>query len=201
MLILQSTASSVTVRIFDNTGVPHVGIAATSVTGFIRKQGATAFSTFPVTVGNFSNLGNGYYAVGLSATDTNTVGSVTVLLQSTLFEDALIHVTVVGSSASLPAGPSISVTTGSVYGVVRTGDGSPLVNATVTAVPVGAPIILSSGVEGVIVSNKPITTKTDSTGYFVISTIVGLTLDVYIPAVNYRATVVMPAGSANIADL
>ncbi len=73
--------------------------------------------------------------------------------------------------------------------------GSPLENVTVAATILATPYIDT----GAGISSEVITSVTDSNGFFSLTALQGATLDVIIPAIAYRRTIVVP--SASQADL
>ena len=76
--------------------------------------------------------------------------------------------------------------------------GVPLQNAGVSARLLALPAIIS----GVGVDNQIVATKTDANGFFQLTLIQGSTVDIIIPEIGYRRTIVVPATtSANLFEI
>lgn len=67
--------------------VPATGIPYTAVTAQIKKQGAGAYTAWPVTNANWIELGDGQYSIVFAPADTNTVGDFTYSLSSIYFDN------------------------------------------------------------------------------------------------------------------
>lgn len=201
MFVVQSSAHSLLVQLLDLDGLPVVGITPSNLTVYLKKQGATAFVPIVVNTSNFFYAGDGYYALNLSTTDTNTVGSLYTLFKGELFKDTLSSLTVVSPSVSLPTSPVVSVTSGNIYGILYSASNTPVANALITVKLLNTPAIITSSSEGIGITADVLSTKTDSAGYFTLSGVSGLTYEVYIPSLNFRKTFVMPTVSSNIFDL
>lgn len=148
------------------------------------------------TDGTFINLGNGFYSLGLNATDTNTVGSLYLSLRGPGLRPSLEVVTIV---ASLPATPPVIDTPGTtlITGTVVSMGGNPSVNVSVSAKILSIPSIVA----GVAVTTETVYTKTDSNGQFILQLLTGAQVDIIIPAVNYRRTITVPSSSVNLFDI
>jgi hypothetical protein len=200
MFVLQNSSYSFLVQLLDLTGEPVTNVTYLGVTGFIRKQGALSFTGFPVTALNFFYVGNSYYNLTVSSSDTNTAGSLSILLQGPSFKDSLQVLTVVASMPVLPATPSASVTSSTIYGLVATSAG-PAADVKVSLKMLSSPAVVSSSGEGVGIVNDTKVTKTDASGYFSLTGVVDLQYEIWIPSLNYRKVFVMPSTNKNVFDI
>lgn len=84
--------------------------------------------------------------------------------------------------------PTPSLQTCDIEDHVVDPQGNALENVTVSARILASPFVLS----GAGLSSDLITAKTDSNGFFTLTVVRGTTLDVIIPAIGYRRTIVVP---------
>ena len=200
MLAIQNISISFLLYITDLAGAPATSLTYASVVGKLKKEGSGAFSVLTLNSANFLNSGYGYYTVILSSSDTDTLGSLTVLVQGASIKDSVETGTVIQAGTSA-ASPSITTPTTVIYGFIRTAQGNSASNASVTATILNSPLILTSGTTGFAVTSDAITSKTDSNGYFALSLIAAATVDINIPSIHYRRTITVPSSTANLFDL
>jgi hypothetical protein len=195
MLIIQSTSYSVVVRLVDVNGNPVVNLTTSSISAYLKKEGEASFTVITLTGGsNFSNNGNGYYTITLSALQTNVLGSLYLLLRGDIFQDSIVGLTVATAGTAPPASPVVSLNKTVVYGSIVDSAGLAASGVVVTLNLLNSPTIVTSGSDGVGVTNGKLVTKTDSQGYFTLSAVTNLTYEVIIPAINFRR-IITPVNS------
>lgn len=148
------------------------------------------------TDGTFTNIGNGFYRVGLDSTDTNTVGTLYLQIRGPQLRPSLESAEVVESIPVAPPTvvvPGTTLITGTVVGM----DGSPAANVSVSAKTLSIPTV--SG--GVGVTTAAVFQRTDDNGQFILKLVTGSQVDIIIPAVNFRRTITVPASSVNLFDM
>lgn len=161
-------------------------------------EGPTAF--LGGSDGNFTHLGDGFYELDLTAADTNTLGSLYVRVTGGSIRTQIVAAYVAASNPEVPpTSPSLSTTT--LFGFLKRADGTALSNASVSIRPLSQPTVLHSGTEGFGMSTETVSTRSDSTGYFAIEAASGVAVELTIPAINYRRTLIVPGSTANVFDI
>ena len=72
--VLQGVASEDTVQLFDTLGNPVVGVPLAQIEVWIKKETDTNFNLKVVAVGEWTDRGNGNYALDFSGSDFDTLG-------------------------------------------------------------------------------------------------------------------------------
>lgn len=147
--------------------------------------------------GNFTSLGSGFYEVDLSASDTDTEGSLYIRFTGPTIQTNLLSAFVQDAASPTPTATQPPPLT-SLFGFIYNPSGEPVSGASVSARVLSQPTILHPDEEGMAVSRRLTTAKTGSDGFFNIDLIAGSQIDIFIPAVNYRRTLTVPATSTNL---
>ncbi len=193
-ILLQNTSSSITFYLSTVAGAPATGIAYSAVTAGLKKEGEATFSAFAVTALNWHEISNGYYYLDVSSSNTNIIGNLYLNLSITNVNPALL-IAYVATTPSVPVTPVPTVPgTASLFGFILDAQGSPVPNAAVSFKVLGAPVTVT----GSGYTTSPVVVKSDSTGYFSVSLVEGLTVDVICAAVNYRRTLTVPSADSNL---
>lgn len=150
--------------------------------------------------GNFTHLGDGFYEIDLTTTDTSVLGNLHVRITGGSVKTALLVGYVAASAPAVPP-TSPSITTTVIFGFLKKADGSALAGASVSARPLSSPTVLHSGTEGMGVGTDAISTRSDTSGYFTLEIAAGLTVDFSIPTINFRRTFTVPGSSTNVFDI
>lgn len=201
-LLIQSAATTVVAYLEATDGTPATGVAYTSVTGGIKKTGASAFTSFPLTAGNWLELGNGFYQVSLTASNTDTLGSLYLsFVTSTTKPSLLVGYVTTATTASPAPPPPFTPTTTNIYGYVFDMQGAPVEGTVVSARLVTAPTVIHPTTDGIGIDNGFVTTTTDSTGRFSLDLLTGATIEFLIPDLSYRRTVTIPGTNSNLFDI
>lgn len=150
--------------------------------------------------GTWTDVGLGFYNLTLSTDDTDTLGTLYLRLSGPSVRPQVEQYTVATAVSSSPT-PTVSVTTTSIFGYLLKADGTAYEGASVAARVLSSPTILHPGTEGLLLEQSLVTTSTDSDGFFTISLIAGSTVEVFIPAGNYKRTIVVPSASTNLFDI
>lgn len=218
-LAVTVVGTAITVNLAVVSGVPNnVANTATLVAAAIDAASALVTATAsgtgasPLTIaegpktltggsdGDFIELGNGYYQVNLSASETNTAGQLLVRISGASIKTAIVDA-YVSAEVPVPTPTLLTIPQTAITGYVFDPTGTPYQNAVVNVRTLAQPTVVHPGQEGISVSTSLMTTKTDSTGYFTISLITGTQVEFFIPAVNYRRVITVPATTANIFDI
>lgn len=211
-LSVSLVGTAITVNLAVSAGIPIAAQnTALLIAQTIDDAVANAFATFsgdgsgsvssasgPTTLtggtdGDFTDMGGGYYSLVLSASNLNVAGNLYVRITGATIDPVLEAILVVDSIVPTPpviTPPNTTV----IYGTVLKADGSPAIGASVSARPLSVPSIVS----GIAITTDLITAKTDSYGQFTLLLIEGSQVDVFIPSVNYRRTITVPASSADL---
>lgn len=198
--LIQSNSGSVTVFIQDTAGAPAVGLVDTDVTADLKKEGAASFVAYVLSPLNWLELGDGFYAIALTATETDTIGNLYLRAQGGTIKTTL---TVAYVAESAPVNPPVVTppTSTPIFGYVYKTDSTPLVGATVSARILGSPTVLHPGTDGLVVGQETVVVRTDSSGFFSINLIAGTNVDFLISAANYRRTFLVPSVATNVFDI
>ena len=198
-ILLQDTAGSVTVYLELSAGGPATGLTDTDVLVDTKKEGETSFTSKPLTVSNFVEVGGGTYSISLSATDTDVLGNLYLRVTGASIETSLVTAYV---AATVPVNPtsSLSINTTSLFGYIVDIQGNPISGASVSARVLATPSIGSS-TEEYIKSDTLVSAKSDTDGFFTITLITGSQIDIYIPSAGYRRTIQVPSASTNLFDI
>lgn len=195
-ILLQDNTGSVSFFLEDSDGDPVTGLTDADVTADLKKSGGS-FASFALSGGNFTEIGLGFYEIDLAAADTDTLGNLYLRLSGPLFKSTLVSAFVAESVPVNPTTP-ISIPKTDLFGYVYQSNGEPASNVSVSARVLVQPTLLNPSGEAVAIKTELVTVKTDSDGYFIISLLTGADVDVFIPSVNYRRTLQVPASSQNL---
>lgn len=180
-------------------------IAAVVLTGFTLTASGTGLGILSLDEGptsfaggvdaTFSEEGEGFYLVSYSSTETDTEGTLYTRVigngfKSTVVESEVVDNIPTTSTNTIASPPDTTV----IFGTVLDAAGNPIGNASVSAQPTLVPSIIN----GAIISSNSIFTRTDSNGFFMVSLITGSQVDLYIPSVDFRRTITVPAESINL---
>lgn len=200
VILLQSTASTVTVYVELTAGGAATGLAFSDVTVEIQKSGGSYAAMNPVLdATSWTEVGSGTYTIDLSANDTDTLGNMYVRVTGATVKTTLSPLFISEAAPSPTA--TLPVATTLLFGYVLDSQGAPLAGAAVSAKPLSTPSVGYSGTEGYVQSNNLVTTNTDSSGFFQISLVTGSQVDFFIPSSNYRRTLEVPVSSTNVFDI
>ena len=199
-ILIQNSAGSVIVYVEDLTGSPATGLADTDVTADIKKAGAGSFSSHTLSPTNWTELSGGFYEVDLASTDTDVLGDLYLRVQGATIRTALVVSYIVASAPVNP--PSVTPPSAvAIFGYVYDPDSQPVAGVTVSARILGSPTVLHPGTEGLAITQDLVTVETDSDGFFSISLISGVSVDLTISAARYRRTFIVPSISTNLFDI
>lgn len=194
--IVQNATATLVVYLETVAGLPATGLTFASVSASLKKDSA-AFAVFTLTAPTFTELTGGYYEVDLAAADTDTLGSLYLSITGTTivtaFVTAFVAVTVPAPTPTIATPPAVT----SLFGFVYDAAGVAVQNASVSASVLANPTALFTP-EGMGVETDLITVTTDVQGFFTISLIEGVAVDIFIPAANYRRTLNVPAADTNL---
>lgn len=182
--VVQNIADDVLV-ILTLSNVAITGLAFGDVTAEISKDGG-AFASKTLDGTNFTEVGNGVYAITLSATDVDTLGPLVIVVNGAGIDQSTTIVNVV---AAAEATTSVSLQTCVVSGHVHSVNGTPIVGAAVSARVIGLPSIEQSASA---VTDDLVTAKTNSNGEFFLELVRLADVEVFIPNANYRRRLVVP---------
>jgi hypothetical protein len=188
-----------------------LGVTAADVAGSVVITSATAglLSSVQVTGGTanaalgfstslivgtqpFVEIGNGTYTIAFSASELDTLGSLTVTVNGATIQQSVTIANVVEPCVT---SPSTTLETCTLFGTVLSPDGKPVAGAGVSARILSLPTIAN----GVGLSTSVVTATTDANGAFYLSVVQLAFVEVFIPAMNYRRQLTVPAQtSANL---
>ena len=145
-------------------------------------------ATETVALVDWVNVGVGVYSFLFSASELDQVGQFTAVFTPTAGLQVVRELDIIYKE-TLGTDPPSSPLVCRVYGYITDLSGEPLERIGVSARVLALPDILS----GLGIQKDTVSSYTDSNGYFTVTIIQGATVDVAIPAINYRRTVLVPA--------
>jgi hypothetical protein len=200
VILLQSTASTVSVYVELSAGGPALLLADTDVTVEIQKFGGSYAAMNPVLdATSWTDTLLGTYTIDLSADDTGTLGNMYVRVSGATIKTALFPF-LISEAAPAPTA-TLPVTTTLLFGYVLDAQGGPLAGASVSAKVLATPSVGYSVTEGYVQGQTLVTADTDASGFFQISLVTGSQVDLFIPSANYRRTLEVPVTSTNVFDI
>lgn len=200
-ILLQDTTGSVTLYLTQSSDdTEATGLTHSDVSVDLKKSDESSFSAKSLDGTNFTEIGDGFYELDLTASDLDTLGNLYIRVTGATINTALETVFVAESTPVNPTSP-LSIPQTSLFGYIYDAEGSPVVGASVSARVLAQPSVLYSGAEGLALATALATAKTDNDGFFTISLVTGSSIDVFIPAVNYRRTLTVPGTSQNLFDI
>jgi len=200
-LLLQNTPSSVVTYLELQTGLPATGLLFSDVTVGLKKEGGV-FVAFPLTALNFTDLGSGFYEVDLTASNVDTLGSLYLSFTGATIKTSLVVAAVALSAAvpPVPPAPYVPQTT-TIFGYVYDQKGSPSAGVSVLVRMITKPAIVHPLDQGILITEKFITTSTDASGFFSLDLLTGTQVEVLIADANYRRVITVPVTSSNLFDI
>lgn len=199
-VILQSTASSITIYLETTAGAAATGLTFSDVSVDLKKEGDVAFSAKVLSGANFTEIGGGTYELTFTTAETDTLGNMYVRVTGATI-NTVVHSVFVAEATPTVVSSALTIPTTNMFGYITGADGSPLVGAAVSARVLATPSVGTSGGEGFVSDTSLVTAKTDNDGYFIIALVTGAQVDFFIPAASYRRTFTVPVSSTNVFDL
>lgn len=216
-LTVTQLAGNITVNLAVAAGVPQnvqntaalvadainsvvVGVVAEATgTGVDSLTLAEGPAFFEGGVDYFTELGGGFYEFFFSATELDTLGSFVVRvvgpnLRTLVTTNTVVPVTVTSTSPLSP--PDLAT----IFGFVHNTDGTPVVGTTVSARVLNLPLVYA-GAESSALATSLVVSKTDATGFFTLSLVVGTTVQINVPVAGYKKTLTVPAAGGNLFDI
>lgn len=144
--------------------------------------------------------GDGTYTITLTQADTDTLGSLYVRVSGPTIKTSLNPASIVDNIPTAAAAV-LPIQTTTLFGYIVDAQGDPLSGASVSARVLATPSVGFSVTEGYVQGENLATSKSDSSGFFLIDLVTGSEVDFYIPAANYRRTLQVPASSQNVFDI
>ncbi len=174
---------------------PRPGLRAEDVVCQLKGPGEPAWRPLPLAPSAWRDAGLGAYVLELASADLDTPGTLLVHLAGA---PALVppvlplleSIEVVVARQFRAARPDLPETV--LVGQLVDLDGQPIARATVVAMLLEIPLLLS----GVAVAGQGVHVASDDDGFFELSLLTGATVDLQIPAARYRRTLVIPAPPA-----
>lgn len=194
----ENTAALVADAINALGGEIQATATGTGADSLSNAEGPTAF--LGGVDGDFTELGGGSYELDLTAAETDTLGQLFVRVSGASIRTIVQSATVATATPATPT-PDLTIPTTAVFGYVRDASGTAVPNASVTFRVLSVPTVLHPTTEGLVLSTRVITVKTDSTGFFTADLVTGAAIDVIISAANYRRTFVVPSVSSNLFNI
>ena len=200
-LLLQNTPSSVVAYLELQTGLPATGLLFSDVTVGLKKEGGS-FLAFSLTALNFTDLGNGFYEIALTAADVDTLGSLYFSFTGASIKTSLIVAAVVVAATAPPVPPApFTPQTTTIFGYIYGQTGAPSANISVIARTITKPAIIHPQSQGILITEPFITTSTDASGFFSLNLLTGTQVEVLIADANYRRVITVPVTSSNLFDI
>lgn len=227
-ILLVDTVGNVTVNLELLSGGPAIGLTFAAVTVSLKKAGETAFSSYPVDASTFIDVGGGSYDIVLDENATDTLGNITLKIGGTVVVTTLSSAFITETVAIPPEEQPIAMGLSAVFGFVLDVSGSPVKNASVFARVLAAPTLQTDVLDFIVVDDifiidlldhyvvedadqqasgpiystaiatNSLVVNTDANGYFYFVLASGITVDIAIPAVNFRRTMDVPPSPTNL---
>lgn len=189
--VTQNTSANATVLLTSAaTGLPATGVLFSALTVQVSKAGG-AFAPKVMAAPDWVEIGNGVYTLVLSASDTNTLGSLLATVNAVGVSQFVVEASVVTAAN---ATSTVEVLTCVVSGYVVGLDGQPMVNQGVMARLLG---VAWQGYVGL--GDTMVATKTNANGQFFLTLARLAEVQIDIPAMNFTRLLTVPNSAA--ADL
>ena len=190
----QSTPVEVVIRLL-NGGLPVTSVTFDNVTVKYRKAGDTgALSTKTMTVDDWVEIENGYYAVKWSATDMNTLGTFFYQVTEVSSDPVTDQFSIQPQPITLLAQADTCIVSGNILDI----GGDPAQNRAVVFRIAKSPVSVGSS----LISGEPIKTVPDFAGNFSIALLRNATIVVEIERAGIRHQITIPdQETANLIDL
>lgn len=201
-LLLKDTATSVVVYLESSaTGLGATGLTYADVTAGLKKEGGS-FAVLPLDAANFVELSDGFYEVALKATDTDVLGSLYVSFVGPTIKNALVVARVANAAAAVPQpSPGYTPAISTLFGYIYSLTGEVMPDVSVVARIVSMPTLMHPVDQGIVIGADIVRVLSDAVGFFSLSLVAGATVEILIPAVNYRRTILVPATNTNLFDM
>ena len=193
MTIYQGRAREV-IFYLQNVDTPVTGLLFLDVTVGVRKPTEVGFTDKTVTIDDWLEIGDGYYAVNLSETDTDTVGPLLVKVSGAGFDTVVLEDDV----DPIPFGSLVDNNICVLSGTIMDLGGDPKWQVPLMFRPVELP----TAVNGALITGDPIRTICDVYGNFYVMLLRNSKVLVEIERTAIRHIITIPDQSnANIVDL
>jgi hypothetical protein len=197
--IAQNTATWLPFFAQDANGVV-TGITYAQVIVSYKKAGGLALVSKTLSsTGSFREIGQGFYEISFTAAELNTLGtfawivSSNGLLATPIKTDFQLGTIVPVTSYS---DSRVSLPTNTLTGSLIDLSGKPLVGIAVSAKLLSLPEVLGSTTLAGVCTDL-ISVKSDTEGFFALEVLQGATVDISIPRINYRRSLVVPANTTD----
>ena len=194
-VLQQTTAGVILVQLELTNNDPAINLTLASLVFHSKKANVSAFSVF--TPSALVELNNGTYQVTVPSSVTDVLGNLFIKVSSPLIKTAISYAYVTNVIPVLPENTPTTADTIGLYGYIVGPSNEPLQGVPVSARVLGAPYTIVESA----VSISSLTVVTDSNGYFFLTLLEGATVDIFIPAVNFRRTLVVPAVSSSLFEI
>lgn len=199
--LIKDTSNDLVVFLESLDSTPATGLSLGDVQIDAKKSSDAGFHALSLDPGDFAELDAGFYRVSIPASLTDTLGLLYVRITGASIKTYLDGLTVMEEPTVIPPSPGPTIPITLIYGYIRGADGAPAPNASVSARTLSQPTVLHPGLDGLVLSSSLVTTKTDSSGYFILNLVAGATVDFFIPEANYRRTFKVPYSSCDVFDI
>ena len=188
-ILTQNQAADLVVILTDSSNVPVTGLTFSDVTADYRKEGQGSFTSYTLDGTNFTEIGDGVYTIGFTTSEIDTVGTFTVKVNGASIQQYVTIANVLAAGTS----PTIeTVNTCVINGHVFDADGSALEGAAISARVIASPTLLND----IALSRNSVTATTDANGEFFLSLAQLAEVEIFIPSVNYRRQLTVPASAS-----
>lgn len=194
---VKDSPSSFVVYLELASGGPALGRTDADVAASLKKEGGV-FNAFALDNTNFVELSGGMYQVSLEGTDTDVEGNLYLSITGSGLKPSLHSGFVFESIPTAPV-PVPSLPKTALWGYVISPSGTAIAGASVSARVLASPSISASGPS--VLGTALVSAKTDASGFFSIELVTGSTVDLFIPASNYRRTLLVPSSTSNLFDI
>jgi len=201
--VLQGTATWLPYVAADvTTGDPRTSIVFSQIDVSFKKSTDPVFGVKTLTSPEFRENGSGVYEILFSTANLNTLGSFLYVVNGngTLPTPAVrqfVGQAFIQSASNFTPG-TISVVTNIITGNLVDLHGNALPNAAISARVLAAPSLTGASPNIGGISVEMVGTRTDQGGFFALELIQGTLVDITIPEVNYRRTLMVPSNSTDI---
>lgn len=189
-----NTATLIAAAIDAEAGISAVA-SGTGADSISSAEGPTTFTGG--VDGNWTEFGLGYYELDLSATETDTAGSLDIRFSGPTIRTTLLTAFVTANASPNPIATAAPPTS-SLFGLIYDAGGSPVADVAVSARVLSTPTLLHPDVEGMALTSQLVTVTTDSDGFFSMTLVSGAVIDIFIPFVNFRRTLTVPSTATNL---
>jgi hypothetical protein len=178
----------------DDAGAPVTGILFSDVTVGIRKPAEVGFTEKTMTEDDWLEIGEGWYALNLSETDTNTLGPLLIKISGAGFDDGVWEEDI----DPIPFGSIVSNDVCVVSGTIMDLGGDYKWQVPI----IFRPVELPQSINTALLTGDPIRTVCDVFGNFYVMLLRGTKAIVEIDRTAIRHMITVPdQASANIVDL